>query len=140
MAATDPALARLVRIVEELPISEWHVWVVVPGGLISGEMISTRRYMEEFSEQLSLDIQNRAGEAVERLSFSEILPIPDSPPEGEAKYLHLASPVIISGSPALPIHANLTRVRLADVTAWGLGQLAAGPQPGSAEPPGEVSE
>ncbi len=122
MSTSDPALAALVSLVERFPITDWHVWLAVPGGLISGEIVSTRRFLEEFTELLAIEVRNQGGEVVENLSFSEILPLPDAAPDAPA-YLHLLAPIVVSGSPATPLRASLTRVKLSDVAAWGLGQI-----------------
>jgi hypothetical protein len=122
MSGSDPALAALVNLVERFQITDWHLWLSVPGGLISGEIVSTRRFLEEFTELLAIEVRNQGGEVVQNLSFSELVPMPDAAPE-TPEYLHLLSPIVVSGAPAVPLRASLTRVKLSDVAAWGLGQI-----------------
>ncbi len=122
MSGSDPALTALVNLVEQFPIADWHVWLAVPGGLISGEIVSTRRFLEEFTELLAIEVRDQGGEIVQNLSFSELLPLPDAAP-ATPEYLHLLAPIVVGGSPGQPLRAGLTRVKLSDVAAWGLGQI-----------------
>jgi len=118
----DPLLMAFVDMIEKGPFGSFHLWVLVPGGILAGEAVSTRRYFEEFLEITSFrQVDPMTGDILSTSSMSERISPDDVIVPEEPEYLNLLDPFLTSLQ--APMRLSLTRVRLDAIVAWGWGQL-----------------
>ncbi len=122
----DALLALFVEYTETGRWSNVHVTVALSGGIVAGELISARQFLEDWEEQTTFHRMNEAtGEIDEAFSLSESGPSRATPPVVPSEYLHLREPVILNATPQhgrLPQIGTL-RIRLDAVTAWSPGRV-----------------
>jgi hypothetical protein len=121
----DALLALIVENVETGRWSQTRVSVAIPGGIVAGELISARQFIDEWEEQTNIYLLGGfSSEADQPFSLPESAH-PGDIPIASPDYLHLRDAVLVSPSPLgrKPPRFGLMRIGLENVAAWSLGRL-----------------
>lgn len=129
-AATEPVLdihlQMLVQLLGQELRSALPVILNVPGGVLSGDLISHEAWKAAWAQ----DLRKIAGEGARTMAiFPETVDQGveeargGAGPEGLPRWIHLRNATILTGSSA-PVSLALWRARLADVSGWTLGRAA----------------
>ncbi len=118
----DAMLALFVEYVETGRWSDVQITISIPGGILAGELISAREFLDEWEEQTVL---HRLEELTGNYG-SESPTLPESTPSAAAApdYLHLRNALVLSALPARgkPSPLGPLRVRLEAVSAWSIAR------------------
>ena len=116
---------RLVNMVEEEPdFPDVKIWVIVPGGLLFGTLVSEKVFAEygreEKSEQ-SIPLEEGILRAEMQLFAAEMAEKYDALFTDGHVEACLIDALVISGGARL--RPKRLRVRISDVSAWGMGAI-----------------
>ena len=118
----------LVNVVEDEPdFPEVKIWAIVPGGLLFGTLVSETRfaaYGKEMLSEHSIPLEEGILRAEMSLQTAEILEKYQNMFSEEHVEACLINVQIFSGGVAL--QPKRMRVRIADVSAWGMGSAPEG--------------
>ncbi len=120
---TDPLLDAFVASMNDHPLQSLAVWVVVPGGLLTGDLVSQQRALSEWEENTLAFTTEEPGQP--QYPFSEgMLSGPLSMTDA-VFCMHLLNARFFSpGVPAnVPILLPVVRIRTDLVSAWGFGRV-----------------
>lgn len=94
-----------------------NLTIQVPGAIITGELISVRRYTEELGKAVGRPVRvSEQSDGGERPAFDDI-PVPE--------FLHLGNAHYVFGDGLVPNASAVTwRGRVADVTGYSIGTLS----------------
>ncbi len=116
----DAMLALFVEYVETGRWSDVQITISIPGGILAGELISARQFLDDWEEQTVL---HRLEELTGNLG-SESPSLPESAGSGAAApdYLHMRNALVLSALPprGTPSPLGPLRVRMEDVSAWSV--------------------
>lgn len=120
---TDPLLDAFVSSMNEHPLQSMAVWVVVPGGLITGDLVSQRRALAEWEERTLAFTTDEPGQP--QYPFSEgMLSGPLSMTDAVFCMHLLNARYFAGGVPAgVPMLLPVVRIRTDLVSAWGFGRI-----------------
>lgn len=120
---SDPLLDAFVGSINDHPLQTIALWVVIPGGLLTGDLVSQQRALAEWEENTLAFTTDEPGQP--QYPFSEgMLSGPLSVTDA-VFCLHLLNARFFAGGvPAnIPILLPVVRVRTDRVSAWGFGRL-----------------
>ena len=120
---TDPLLEAFVGSMNEHPLQSIAVWVVVPGGLITGDLVSQHRALAEWEERTLAFTTDEPGQP--QYPFSEgMLSGPLSMSDAVFCMHLLNARYFAGGVPAgVPMLLPVVRLRTDQVSAWGFGRI-----------------
>lgn len=129
MSSQDEVLEYLVKILEETDAGV-NLTICVNGSIISGQMISSKRYFDEISTffnenkitaddpsliERGLPILQRVRQFMQQKGKSR-------EEQDNPKYIHLEKVVIYPSNPSHPFGANVWRGKLSSVDGFSIGQ------------------
>ncbi len=120
----DAMLAQFVEFVETGQWSNVRISIVIPGGIVAGELISARQFLDELQEQTVMrGLEDLTGEIGESFSVSGAGSSHEEPQAATPDYLYLREAVVLSATVSRGKQPRLgaLRVRLEDVAAWSIG-------------------
>lgn len=118
----DKLLGWIVDKVEKGELTGGVITVVVPGGIFSGELIPTWRFVELIGSSLLSDGSKRPNGTHQTGSSSSDVP---KVPVEESEYLHLLSPMVLNAIILSnePLVIPVLRIRIDDINAWTSGEM-----------------
>jgi hypothetical protein len=127
---TDPLLDAFVGSINEHPLHSLAVWVLVPGGLLTGDLVSQRRALAEWEENTLAFTTDDPSQA--QYPFSEgMLSGPLSMTDAVFCMHLLNARYFAGGVPAgVPMLLPVVRIRTDLVSAWGFGRIDLHQPPG----------
>lgn len=120
---SDPLLDAFVGSMNEHPLQSIAVWVVVPGGVITGDLVSQQRALAEWEEKSLAFTTDEPGQP--QYPFSEgVLSGPLSMTDA-VFCMHLLNARLFGGGVPgnVPMFLPVVRIRLDHVSAWGFGRI-----------------
>ncbi len=120
---TDPLLDAFVASLNEHPLQSLALWVVVPGGLLTGDLVAQQRALAEWEENALSFTTEEAGQ--QQYPFSEGMLSGPLSMSDAAICLHLLNARYVSGGvpPGVPVLLPMVRIRTDMVSAWGFGRI-----------------
>ncbi len=121
----DAMLAQFVEFVETGRWSNVRISIAIPGGIVAGEMISARQFLDELPEQTVIHrLEELTGEIGESVRSSAAGFAQEEPLTASPDYLYLREAVVLSATVSRGKQPRLgaLRVRLEDVAAWSIGR------------------
>jgi len=128
-ATPDPMLVVMVEAVNKFG-AELPLTLHVSGVVISGILVSGRRFFEQMAEWLASEGAQEFAESFARPT-AELFRGPDTEPGDEglaemsAIYIHLRAARVFTSGSDRPLPETLWRGRLSHVSAWSLGTMTA---------------
>jgi hypothetical protein len=129
MSSKDEVLEYLVKMLEETDLST-ALTLCVSGSVISGEMISSKRYFEEVSsiynqKQFSTNdpsLIERGLPAMEQVKQFLQQKGKSREEQHNPKYIHLKNVLIYPSNPSQPVGAIIWRGKLSSVDGFSIGR------------------
>ncbi len=120
---TDPLLDAFVASMNEHPLQSLALWVVVPGGLLTGDLVSQQRAIAEWEERTLAFTTEEPGQA--QYPFSEGMLSGPLSMSDAVFCLHLLNARYFGGGVpgAVPVLLPVVRIRADMVSAWGFGRI-----------------
>jgi hypothetical protein len=120
---TDPLLDAFVASMNEHPLQSIAVWVVVPGGLLTGDLVSQRRALAEWEENALAFTTEEPGQP--QYPFSEGMLSGPLSLSDAVFCMHLLNARFFGGGvpTSTPVLLPMVRIRTDKVSAWGFGRL-----------------
>jgi hypothetical protein len=124
---TDPLLDAFVASMNEHPLQSIAVWVVVPGGLLTGDLVSQRRALAEWEEKALAFTTEEPGQP--QYPFSEGMLSGPLSLSDAVFCMHLLNARFFGGGvpTSTPVLLPMVRIRTDKVSAWGFGRLELNP-------------
>jgi hypothetical protein len=120
-------LLFIVEMVEKKDVVSFPITLTVPGGVYSGELVSSSRFIEEMNETVNIRaIDPLTDEVISEFSLSETGPEIDTSPVPNPVHLHLLKPCILNASfRSQPVQLPFGRIAIDAVSGWCYGRLTA---------------
>ena len=120
---SDPLLDAFVGTMNEHPLQSIALWVVVPGGLLTGDLVSQQRALSEWEENTLAFTTDEPGQP--QYPFSEGMLSGPLSMTDTVFCMHLLNARFFGGGVPgnLPVFLPVVRVRTDKVSAWGFGRL-----------------
>jgi hypothetical protein len=120
----DPLLHQFVDQTEKGEYSGVLIWMIISGGLISGEIVPSWRAVDDLFVQVPFTYINRETGEGKKLSFPEIVPdqkYTETNDEGNYDFINLVSVTYCIGSQTF--HFTNAKVKMDMVSAWWFGTI-----------------
>lgn len=122
----DPFLQELVGMVNKAPVG-FGITLVVPGGVVTGNMISKKRYFELLGDSMASAWPGESKEDI-RAAFANRGIDVESENDGEIKVqpqcIHLENAKVVSGTTFIPSNGCVWRGRISAVSGYSMGVLS----------------
>jgi hypothetical protein len=120
---SDPLLDAFVGSMNDHPLQSIAVWVMVPGGLLTGDLVSQRRALAEWEENTLAFTTEEPGQP--QYPFSEGMLSGPLAMSDAVFCLHLLNARFFGGGVPgnVPMLLPVVRVRTDLVSAWGFGRI-----------------
>jgi hypothetical protein len=118
-------LLYIVEKIEKKDFLSFPITLTVPGGVYSGELISTSRFIEEMNETINIRaVDPLTDEVISEFSLSEAGSEIDTSPVQNPVHLHLLKPCILNASfRSQPVQLPFGRIAIDAVSGWCYGRL-----------------
>jgi hypothetical protein len=130
-AIPDPILAALTGAVSSSALSELSLTLYVSGTVISGTLVSGRRFFELMGDWLAAEGAQDLADSIAR-PIAEMFSGPDAEPPDEEQgelgfsdFIHLRAAQVFTSGSDRPLPETLWRGRLSHVSGWSLGTMRA---------------
>lgn len=119
----DPLLDAFVASMNEHPLKSLAIWVVVPGGLLTGDLVAQQRALAEWEENTLAFTTDEPGQS--QYPFSEGMLSGPLSMSDAVFCLHLLNARYFAGGVPtnVPMLLPVVRVRADLVSAWGFGRI-----------------